>query len=580
MKALFLHCNSIYFRAVKKAIDEAEEISKDIKEKGQKVENALAIFLAIEKKDSDEAIKKLLQEAARIFEQVKAERVVIYPYVHLTNQPASPSHAFELLLAIEKEFKENFETYRAPFGWYKEFKLDVKGHPLAELSREIIVEGEEKYNIKQLLKQISKVKFDTRKLSQNDHRILASKMDLFSFNEVAPGMVFWHPNGLLIKELLLVWHRQIHKEAGYYEVFTPQILDKKLWLISGHWEKYKENIFLTKYGNREFAVKPMNCPGSILLYKQKPRSYKDLPLRIAEYGLVHRQELSGVLSGLFRLIQFTQDDAHIYCREDQIEDEIYGVIALVDYFYKHFGFPYRVVVSTRPEKRIGSDALWDKAENALMNVLKKKGIKFGIAKGEGAFYGPKIDVLIKDSLAREWQLATIQLDFSMPERFNLVYLDENGKEKRPVMIHRVVYGSIERFIGILLEHTNGNLPFWLSPIQCRIVPVSEKYNTEAMEMAEDLNKNEKVRCDVDDRSISVSKKIREAEIQRVPYIITLGEKELKQQILTVRIKKQDKSEVLEMKPHELRDLFKKEQADMPWLPLNKPYELSKRVKLE
>ncbi|MEM2707861.1 MAG: threonine--tRNA ligase [Candidatus Pacearchaeota archaeon] len=578
MKTLFLHCNSIYFRPVKKAIDEAEKIDKKIKDKGVKVEDCFVIFLAIERKDNEKAIEKLLNEAEKIIKQIKVNKVVIYPYVHLTTNPASPSNAFELLLKVENAFKEKFQTFRAPFGWYKEFKLDVKGHPLAELSREIIVEGEEKYNIHNLLKNLAKVKLDKRSLSERDHRILASKMDLFSFNEVAPSMVFWHTNGLIIRELLMKWQKDIQKDFGYYEVITPQILDKNLWLVSGHWEKYKENMFLTKYSNRDFAIKPMNCPGHILLYKLKQRSYKDLPLRIAEYGVVHRQELSGVLSGMFRVIQFTQDDAHIFCREDQIEEEISSIITLIEYFYNHFNFSYRFILSTRPEKRIGKEELWDKGEEILKKVLRKKVKNFEIAEGEGAFYGPKIDALIKDSLNREWQLGTIQLDFLMPERFDLFYLDENGNKKIPVMIHRAIFGSIERFVGILLEHTNGNLPFWLSPIQCRIISVSEKYNKEALEIAEDLNINEKVRCDVDDRNISVSKKIREAEIQRIPYIITLGEKELKNQILTVRIKKT--KEILEITPHKLREIFKKEQGDMPWIPLNRPYELNKRISFE
>jgi threonyl-tRNA synthetase len=402
-----------------------------------------------------------------------------------------------------------------------------------KIEKSEVLKQEEKYDYKQLLSQISKSKLDTSKIKDNDHRILGQRMDLFSFNDVAPGMVFWHNNGLIIYNELVKYLRQEHLKAGYQEISTPFILDKKLWQISGHWEKYRENIFLTKYEGRDFAVKPMNCPGGILIYKSKPRSYRELPMRVAELGVVHRQELSGVLAGLFRVIKITQDDAHIYCMEEQLENEIMGVIELIDRVYKKFGFDYHIELSTRPEKRIGEDKLWDKAEKVLESVLKKRKAKFKTNKGDGAFYGPKIDFHIKDSLGRTWQCATIQLDFAMPERFELGYIGEDNKMRRPVMIHRTVYGSLERFIGILLEHLNGNLPVWLAPVQTRVISFTTKNIPYAQKIKEKFM-SEGVRADSDFEPERVEAKIRDAEIQKIPYIIVIGDKEQQKGTLAVR----------------------------------------------
>jgi len=359
-------------------------------------------------------------------------------------------------------------------------------------------------------------------------------MDLFSFNEMAPGMAFWHDKGLIIyNELINLWRKE-HRKAGYKEISTPQIMDKRLWQISGHWDKYKENNFLTEYENRTFLIKPMNCPGGILVYKNTPKSYKDLPLRVGEMGIVHRNELSGVLSGLFRAIKFTQDDAHIYCREDQVEDEIISIIKMIDKFYKNiFGFDYKVELSTRPEKRIGSDKLWDESEKILKEVLKNQKIKYKTNEGDGAFYGPKIDFHIKDSLGRTWQCATVQLDFSMPERFDLKYKGEDNKDHRPIMIHRTVYGSLERFIGILLEHTNGRLPTWLAPVQVRILSFTNRNKKSAEKLFEKLSKEE-LRVELDVEESPIEGKVRNAEMQKIPYIVVIGDKEEKSKTIAVR----------------------------------------------
>ena len=362
-------------------------------------------------------------------------------------------------------------------------------------------------------------------------------MDLFSFNEVAPGMVFWHNDGLIIRNNLIEFSRGLNKKYGYQEIQTPQILDKKLWQISGHWEKYRDNIFLTEYEKRNFAVKPMNCPGGLLVFKSTPKSYKDLPLRVGEFGIVHRQELSGVLAGLFRVIQFTQDDAHIFCTEKQLEDEVSKVMDLIDETYSQFGFKYKVELSTRPEKRIGSDKIWDKAEKALENVLKKKKIKYKINKGDGAFYGPKIDFHLEDSLGRTWQCGTIQADFSMPERFEIEYTDRDNSKKRPIMIHRAVYGSLERFIGILLEHFNGRLPIWLAPKQVRILSFTDRNIKYAEKILKEMKKEiPELKIDCDFSQTTVPSKVKDAEISRIPYIIVLGDKEEKENTVAVREK--------------------------------------------
>jgi len=540
MKILTLHSDYIKFKPLKKALKIIEELTgKDSEEKH--IEEPLVVLTAFEKGDTEESLKELIKEVKDIAKQVNAENIVLYPYAHLSSNLATPETAKNLLEKAQKLLKKEKEfkiVEKAPFGYYKEFELKVKGHPLSELSREIKASdkgGEEEYDAKQLLREISKSKLDTSKLKENDHRILGQKLDLFSFNETAPGMVFWHNNGLIIYNELIDYWKEMHRKAGYQIIKTPQILDEKLWKISGHWEKYKENIFLTKYENRNFAVKPMNCPGGMLIYKNKPMSYKELPLRVGELGEVHRQELSGVLGGLFRVIQFLQDDAHIYTPEKQLENEIIKIIKLIEKIYSKFGFKYTIELSTRPEKRIGSDKIWDKSEKALEKVLKKINMKYKLNKGDGAFYGPKIDFHIKDSLGRTWQCGTIQLDFSMAERFDLTYTDKNDKKQRPIMLHRTIYGSLERFIGILIEHTNGALPTWLSPIQVRVINFTDRNNKYGEKVVEQMKKAiPGLRIDTDFDTAPLGGKVRNAEMQKIPYIIVVGDKEQKAGTLAVR----------------------------------------------
>ncbi len=554
MKILSLHCDYIKFKPLKKALKNVEELSG--KEKDEKVvKEALVILTAVEKGDENVSVlsDKLTESVKDIAKQVNAKNVVLYPYAHLSSNLSSPDVAAKVLEEAEKKLKKNFNVVRAPFGYYKEFELKVKGHPLSELSREIRTEGdgkiaEENYEPKQLLKEISKSKLDNSKLKDNDHRIIGQQMDLFSFNEVAPGMVFWHNNGLIIYNELINFWREVHRKSGYQEISTPQIMDSKLWKISGHWEKYKENIFLTEYEKRKFVVKPMNCPGGMLVYKSRPKSYKELPLKVGEIGVVHRQELSGTLGGLLRVVRITQDDAHIFCTEEQLENEIAKVMEMIDLFYKKFNLPFdHVELSTRPEKRIGSDKIWDKAEKILENVLKKKKTKYKINKGDGAFYGPKIDFHIKDSQGRTWQLSTIQLDFSMPERFELEYTDKDNSKKRPVMLHRVIYGGLERFIGVLIEHLNGRFPTWLAPMQVRILSFTDRNVDYAKKIVEKLGKEiPNLRIDADFRQTTIPSKVKDAEIMRIPYIIVVGDKEEKEKTIAVRVKGNSKIQSLKV----------------------------------
>jgi len=369
---------------------------------------------------------------------------------------------------------------------------------------------------------------------KRDHRKLGKELDLFSFHEEGPGFPFWHNNGMILLNNLKDFLREKLIELDYQEINTPIILNQKLWLQSGHYENYKENMYFTDIDERDFAVKPMNCPGSTLVYRTSMKSYRDLPLRLYEFGLVHRHELSGVLSGLFRVRSFTQDDAHIFCTPEQIEEEITVLIKLVFDVYDTFGFDdVKVYLSTRPEKFIGSPEVWDLSEKALANALDKAEVRYKVNEGDGAFYGPKIDFVVKDSLRRDWQLGTIQLDFSMPERFGLEYIGSDSKIHRPVMIHRAVFGSFERFVGVLTEHYAGNFPLWLSPVQINVLPITDSHKEYAQKIHEILRKNS-IRASIDLRNEKIGYKIRESENRKIPYMIIIGDKEISENNISVR----------------------------------------------
>ncbi|GBF12425.1 threonine--tRNA ligase [Tepidibacillus sp. HK-1] len=368
---------------------------------------------------------------------------------------------------------------------------------------------------------------------KRDHRKLGRELELYMFSDEAPGMPFYLENGMIIRNQLENFSRKLQEEAGYREVRTPLVMNQRLWEQSGHWEHYKENMYFTDVDDTKFALKPMNCPGHMLIYKNQLHSYRDLPLRIAEFGQVHRHELSGALNGMMRVRTFTQDDAHIFVRPDQIESEIKEVIKLIDKIYSVFGFDYKVELSTRPEDSMGSDELWEQAETALKNVLDHLGMEYTINEGDGAFYGPKIDFHILDALKRSWQLATIQLDFQMPEKFDLHYIGEDNQRHRPVVIHRAIMGSIDRFIGIITEHYAGAFPTWLAPVQAKLLPIAEPHHDYAKEVLKRMQEKG-IRVQLDDRNEKIGYKIREAQLQKVPYMLVIGDKEMENGTLSVR----------------------------------------------
>jgi len=369
---------------------------------------------------------------------------------------------------------------------------------------------------------------------KRDHRRLGKELDLFSFHNEGAGFPFWHGKGMVLYNAVMDYSRSKHVAAGYQEVKTPIILNEELWHRSGHWDKYRENMYFTTIDDVTHAVKPMNCPGGLLIYKNNAHSYKEFPIKYCEFGLVHRHEKAGVLHGLFRVRQFTQDDAHIFCLPEQIEPQIMEVIDFIMNMYKTFGFSdFAMELSTRPDKFMGEPALWDKAETALKNVLDALKLDYKINPGDGAFYGPKIDFHIKDCLKRSWQCGTVQLDFQMPERFELEYTDVDGSKKRPVMVHRALFGSMERFIGIMIEHFGGSLPLWLSPVQIRVLPISDKYMDFAKQVF-DACRAAGLRVEIDDRSEKIGYKIREAETKKVPYMAIVGEKESEAKTVSVR----------------------------------------------
>jgi threonyl-tRNA synthetase len=359
---------------------------------------------------------------------------------------------------------------------------------------------------------------------QNDHRKLGRELDLFMFSELSPGSPFWQPNGMAVWNALSEFWREQNRQRGYHEVKTPILYDVELWKQSGHWDKYKDNMYFTEVEERPMGLKPMNCPAHIQLFNATRRSYRDLPIRFSEQGLVHRHEPSGTLHGLLRVRHITQDDAHIFCTEDQVEDEVLGCLEFGHFIYRVFGFEPRLELSTRPDKRIGSDEMWDHAEAALKNALDRRELSYDINEGDGAFYGPKIDLHMTDSIGRSWQLGTVQLDYSMPERFDITYAGEDNSEHRPVMIHRALFGSFERFIGILTEHFRGEFPVWMAPVQVLVVPIADRHNDYAGSVRDRLAAAG-VRAELDDRTESVGRKIRDAEVRKVPFMLVVGDRE-------------------------------------------------------
>jgi threonyl-tRNA synthetase len=539
MRVLQDHVDYIEYEPIAKEIASAEEVEK----RKYRLEELVVAFTAVESGDDPELAKSAMEKIQDSLQNLGVARILIYPYAHLSQNLAKPSAALEVLKAMEEHSRElGLETYRAPFGWNKAFEMKVKGHPLAEQSKSFSSEGaavpveravrhRPELSEGEMLSRIKKSDFGG--LPETDHRVIGEKLDLFSFQEPSPGMVYWHDKGVKLRNLLMEYIRSENTKRGYIEISTPALANTVLWRVSGHWDHYKDNMFVTQLGEEEFGLKPMNCPSTFLFYKTRKWSYRDLPLRVSDFDQLYRNELSGVASGLFRVKILTQDDAHLFVKEDQIESEIRGLIDLLKMWYGIFNLPYTLKISTMPDDHIGTVEQWDEATAILKRVVGEAGITAIIKEKEGAFYGPKIDVDIKDSMGREWQCATIQLDYQMPRRFKLTYVGADGMDHTPIVIHRVIYGSLERFIGIITEHYQGKFPVWISPVQARVIPISDDCAGYSREVLGKLVEGG-VRAEIDLDSGTMNAKIRKAQNDKVPYMIVIGKKEVEGGVLSVR----------------------------------------------
>ncbi len=496
----------------------------------------------------EKRIKELIKEKIEFVQHSVDFNEALVQYKH-------DPYKTEMIIDLQKAGEESVWFYKS--GWFENLckgphvkntnEIDPEGFKLTKLAGSYW-RGDEK---NKMLTRIYGVAFENKeKLDQylkmmeeaekRDHRKIGQELDLFSLHDEGPGFPFWHPGGMVLYERLENFIRQENKKRGYNEIKTPIILNKNLWVTSGHWEKFRENMYFTEIDEQEYAVKPMNCPGGLLIYKDGRHSYRELPIRNAELGLVHRHEKSGVLHGLFRVRAFTQDDAHSFCTPEQLNDEIINMVDFAMDIYSTFGFnEYTIYIATRPEKYIGSDQDWEMATSALKNALEQKGLDYKIKEGEGAFYGPKIEFNIKDCIGRDWQCGTIQVDYSMPGRFGAVYIDNNNQEKTPVMVHRAILGSLERFLGILIEHYAGAFPVWLSPTQIQLTPVSAKHVDGAKQLAKDLLLIHELRVDVDEADETVGNKVRKAAQKKIPYIIVIGDRELAGGEWTIRVRGQE-----------------------------------------
>ena len=530
MKILQMHADFVEYTPVKKEIAGAEESD------GKKVreEELVVLFTALEVGDDEATAKRAMKETHEFLSKLGTKRVMIYPFAHLSQNLARPVDALPVILAMEREAKSlGLEVMRSPFGWTKALQIKVKGHPLAEMSRSYgqsgatmsapstkahkrePTEGESLSRIK---------KSDFGNLPETDHRIIGERLGLFTFQEPSPGMVYWHDKGLRLKNLLVDFLRAELRRRGYMEISTPALANTMLWRVSGHTEHYKDNMFLTSLGDEELGLKPMNCPSTFLIYKSRKWSFRELPVRYAIFDPLYRNELSGVASGLLRVKVLSQDDAHVIATEEQAEAELKDMLEMMKKVYGVFNLEYRVKISTRPDESMGSEEEWERATETLKRVVKGMGLSYEIKPKEGNFYAPKIDVDIKDSLGREWQCATFQLDLQMPKRFKLAYTGSDGKEHTPVVLHRTILGSLERFIGVMLEHYRGALPLWISPVQVRVLPLSDDHVPYGKKVLESLLEGG-VRAEGDFDQGTLNAKVRDAQLQKIPYVVVVGGKE-------------------------------------------------------
>jgi len=537
MRALQLHVDSIEYEPVAVEGRVFEEVDK----RRYRVEEAVVLFTSVEREDTPEVASEMLRQVAEFMGRLGVRRLLIYPYAHLSPDLARPEKALELLRRMETEARTmGIEVYRAPFGWNKRFTLSVKGHPLAEqlrvvtkedvLSRrEARAEGAARQEAVQVQERAA-----VREEKEPLHIRLGRELDVFSVNEnVGSGLILFHPNGAIIREELIKLIREVNRRLGFREVWTPHLFRSTLWQKTGHYETFRDRMFLFRIGDEEYVLKPMNCPGHAMIYASSTRSYRDLPVKISEFGTVYRNEQPGELTGLLRVRSITQDDGHVFARPDQVEQVVREILdAAFEVLERVLGAPVHVNLSTRPEKYIGTKELWDVAESDLRAALESTGIRYEVKHGEGAFYGPKIDVDVEDSMGRRWQCSTIQLDFFMPERLGLEYVDQDGTKKRPVMIHRAILGSLERFTGLLLEHYNGRLPVWLAPLQAVVLPVKSAHAMYAERVLRALL-DAGIRAELWEEG-TLEKRIREAHRARASFVLIVGEAEAGSNTVSVR----------------------------------------------
>ncbi|MEM3227585.1 MAG: threonine--tRNA ligase [Candidatus Micrarchaeaceae archaeon] len=556
MRILQLDVNNITYEPIS---PEAEVYDEAKKEKVS-VNDALVLMVSVEKGDSEELAAKAAEEAGKFMDKLGRNKVVVYPYAHLSSNLASPKEAIEILNEISEELAKKHETIKAPFGWNKKLSIDIKGHPLAEQSRSYSL-GESEGGKARTGHNTAKVntaivrKSDFSGLPETDHRTISENQNLFSFQEVSPGMVYWHKNGHILYRELVKLMREQTAEHNYDEISTPAIANVALWHVSGHIEHYRDNMFVFDSEGEKLGLKPMNCPSTMLIYKSRRWSYKELPFRTAIFDKIYRNEISGALTGLFRVREMTQDDGHIFAREDQIGEEIKDLLEIAKKIYALFGMSYKLKLSTMPKDHMGDEKLWNEATNVLAEALKSLGLEYEVKEGEGAFYGPKIDGDVTDSMGRNWQCLTIQLDYQLPIRFNLEYTGEDGKPHVPVVIHRAILGSIERFVGVLIEHYQGRFPTWLAPVQVEVVPISEQVNTYADAVLKSLRKKG-LRAELDDSDRTLEYKIRSAQLAKIPYMLVIGKKEEQAGAVTVRTR--DNSQKPGVKLEEFEEKLEKE----------------------
>jgi threonyl-tRNA synthetase len=532
MKMLQLDAEYMEYELIKPESKIYEKSDK----KSERVENALVLLVSIEDSDNPDIVGKAAAEAVEFAKKQKIKDIVAYPFAHLSDNLADPNKALELIVKFRKDLEhDGLKVHSAPFGWNKKWDIKIKGHPLAEQSRSYgaAPAPQQKRHRKVDLSIVKKSEWTG--LPEKDHRNIGESLDLYSFQEVSPSMVYWHPNGRIIYQQLIEFMRGMERLYDYNEISTPALANIALWHVSGHIDYYKDNMFIVDDGSSELGLKPMNCPSTILIYKSRRWSYKELPFRTAIFDKLYRREVSGALSGLFRVQELTQDDGHIFVSAEGVEKEITLLLELVKKVYGVFGLKYYAKLSTMPDEHLGDEELWVEATESIKRALESNGMKYEIKEKEGAFYGPKIDFDIEDSQGRLWQCATIQLDYQLPRRFGIVYTGEDGKEHTPVIIHRAILGSIERFVGIMVEHYQGKLPLWLSPVQARVISISEENNRYAESVFEKI-KLEGIRAEMDGSDHTLEYKIRSAQMQKIPYIVVIGNREREKEAVSVRMR--------------------------------------------